>query len=141
MELYNMLVFFAYICYNLALGMSLALYAMSEVFTANLVIFVVVCLHFTLGLVSSMRKGLLESIRDRLGVGIDCQHLQVSYVATFRHAVAALGDLLSVFAFACVLVTIFVAESDPPFWYALSISTAIVGNWICNLLHLFPAGF
>jgi hypothetical protein len=140
MDLYGYTMLIAYLFYNVALGMSLAFHAMSDTSLATVVVVAVVAMHFLLGILSTLRDGWSAAIEERFGILIGLKPPSMRWDVSFRHSVAGLADGLLVTSLVCGIVVLYV-DSDEVFWYALAISTAIVGNWLCNLLHAFPAGF
>ena len=127
------LIFVAYVLYNIALLTSIVFFVNSMKMVAVLIILTVVSLHFLLGAVQTIANGFNTSVKERFGMILSPS---VRCSINFRHATTLLGDTLLLVAFGLSVLLLTGNRAD--IWYGVSTTCALSGNWICNLLHIFP---
>lgn len=129
-----------YLMYNFALILSAVLYSVTIDMSQDAAVAIicsVVAMHFLLGATSILRDGVGYALSQRFGVSI---HPFFKIHMSFRHTVTLMGDFLLIVALILSSLVLLVDDVgiNQNVLYGISITSAFVGNWICNLLHFFP---
>lgn len=123
----------AYFAYTVALMVSLAFYILDEFDTAAWIVAAVASLHFVLGGLLSMEGSV--SIRKRY----EWEDAEGNARASgFRGGVTILSDFIIMpAALTAAVLTLTVDDgNETHLLYGVALTSALVGNLICNLLHI-----